>query len=235
MPIRSHDVFADIVPNLDPARNPFVKKFMEAEATGDLAIGVGPSLRDCPGKWREKFSHINGYKTMPLIVEIGCHSGKTLSDMASARPDCLFVGIDITFKRVIHTAERAKELGLKNVFAALANAGGLDELFAAGEVDGFVTFFPDPWLKKRHAHNRLYAPKFCTASWDALKPNGFLWLKTDHEPYFQDALVHTREQGFQVVDVLPILGSEDYKSTFLNRFELKGLPWYGQKWIKPDC
>lgn len=233
MPIRSHDVFADIVAKIDPDKNPFVRKFVDAQQTGSLPIAYGPSLRDCPGKWREKFSHIEGYESKPLVVEIGCHTGKTLVQMAAAHPEILFLGIDITFKRVLHSAEKAQKLGLKNVFTILANAGGLENLFVPGEVDGFVTFFPDPWSKKKHAHYRLYAPKFCQASWSALRAGGFLWLKTDHEPYFKDACVHTADHGFHHVDNLPLFGDEDFKSTFLVRFELKGQPWYGRKWIKP--
>lgn len=233
MPIRSHDVFADIVSQIDPDKNPFVRKFIDAHATGALPIACGPALKECPGHWREKFKHIEGYETKPLVVEIGCHTGRTLSQMAAAHPELLFLGIDITFKRVIHTAERAHKLGLNNVFTILANAGGLEELFDPGEVDGFVTFFPDPWSKKKHAHNRLYAPKFCKASWAALRPGGFLWLKTDHEVYFNDACSHVADQGFHASDVLPLFGSEDFSSTFMARFELVGQPWFGRKWIKP--
>lgn len=233
MPVRTHDVFSDIVAQIDPNKNPFVKKFVEAQASGSLPIAYGPSMKECPGRWREKFSHIEGYRTKPLVVEIGCHTGRTLCQMAEAHPEILFLGIDITFKRVIHTAERAQKLGLQNIFSILANAGGLEELFEPNEVDGFVTFFPDPWSKKKHAHNRLYAPKFCQASWTALRPGGFLWLKTDQELYYADACIHTANQGFQETITLPLLGGEDYRSTFLNRFELQNVPWHGRKWIKP--
>lgn len=234
MPIRSHDPFADVIAKIDPTKNPFVGKLVDAQTSGDLAVAYGPTLRQFPGHWRNQFTSVDGDRSqMPLVVEIGCHSGHTLTDMAKAHPETLFVGIDITFKRVINTAERAKELGLKNVFSILANAGGLDGLFAANEVNGFVTFFPDPWKKKKHAHNRLYAPKFCNAAWTILSPGGFLWLKTDQEPYFADACVHTADRGFHETAALPVLGEEDYSSSFMRRFQLKGLPWYGRKWIKP--
>lgn len=236
MPIRSKDPFEDLLKKLDPSFNLFVQKLADAQATGNLRVAFGPTLKDFAGKWREKFTEVEGDRTkMPLIVEIGCHYGHTLVDLARAHPEALFVGIDITFKRVVQTAERAKELGLKNVYSILVNAAGLNELFVDHEVNGVVTFFPDPWKKKKHAHNRLYAPKFCNDAWRILSPGGFLWLKTDQEPYFKDACIHTEDTGFVAVDTLPVLGDADFTSVFMRRYELQGLPWYGRKWLKTQA
>ncbi|MCX6117288.1 MAG: tRNA (guanosine(46)-N7)-methyltransferase TrmB [Proteobacteria bacterium] len=234
MPVRTTDVFANILEKMDTSMNPFVMKLVNAQESGDLLVGFGPKLKSHIGAWRNQFPDMPSTDvTRPLIVEIGCHYGHTIADIAVDHPDALFVGIDITFKRVINTAERAKKLGLKNVLSVLANAGGLEHMFAPGEVNGFVTFFPDPWTKKKHAHNRLYSPKFCEAVWQALSPSGFLWLKTDQRPYFDDALSHAAAQGFEVTQSLPVFSDKDYSSYFMRRFQLMGEPWYGQKWVKP--
>jgi tRNA (guanine-N7-)-methyltransferase len=233
MPVRSIDIFADVVSKFDKNCNAYVSKLVDAQSTGTLPVAIGPALRDFPGKWRSKFTAAAGDNlAKPLIVEIGCHTGHTICDMAEQTPDTLFVGVDITFKRVVQTAERARERGLKNIFVVLANARGLEGLFAPGEVSGFVTFFPDPWLKKRHAHNRLYAPKFCETIRSHLAADGFLWLKTDQKTYFDDACSFVNESGFQEVTSLPVFGDQDFSSFFLRRFELKGHPWYGRKWMK---
>ena len=235
MPVRSNDIFADVVAKFDKDCNAYVAKLVEAQNTGTLPVALGPTLRDFPGKWRSKFAAVTGDNlTKPLIVEIGCHTGHTICDMAEQTPDALFVGIDITFKRVVQTAERARERGIKNIFVILANAGGIQDLFAPGEVSGFVTFFPDPWLKKRHAHNRLYAPKFCETVRSHLALDGFLWLKTDQKPYFDEACGFVEATGFHEVTSLPVMGENDFSSLFLRRFELKGLPWYGRKWMKQN-
>lgn len=233
MPVRSTDVFADVVAKFGHNSNAFVGKLLDAQKTGTLPVAMGPALKSCPGHWRSKFSDVPGDTAkMPLIVEIGCHTGHTICDMAERHPEALFVGIDITFKRVVHTAERAVERGLKNVFVVLANAGGLAELFTPGEVNGFVTFFPDPWKKKKHEHYRLYSAKFCETVLSQLSPSGFLWLKTDHLPYFSDACRFVADAGFTEVKSLPVLQEGDFSSLFMRRFELKGLPWYGAKWVK---
>jgi tRNA (guanine-N(7)-)-methyltransferase len=232
MPVRSHDVFADLLEKIDPSINPFVLQLAQAQESGELPVAFGPKLKDFPGNWRSKFTQVESSEFKPLIVEIGCHYGHTLIDMASANPETLFVGIDITFKRVINTAQRAKAAGLKNIFIILANAGGLSELFSPEEVTGFVTFFPDPWKKKKHAHNRLYSPKFCESAWRILSNNGFLWLKTDHKEYFDSATEHALISGFLPTNNISVLGETDYSSNFMRRFELFGQPWYGMKWAK---
>lgn len=236
MPVRTNDIFEDVVAKFSKDCNAFVTKFMEGQTSGSLPIAMGPALRDFPGQWREKFLNCDADKAqkalMPLIVEIGCHTGHTLCDMAQAHPEALFVGVDITFKRVVQTAERARDRGLKNVFVVLANASGLKDLFAAKEVSGFVTFFPDPWKKIRHAHNRLYSATFCSTLWDQLGSGGFIWLKTDHLPYFTDACSLINQSGFHETSSLPVIGEADFSSFFLRRFELQKLPWYSRKWTK---
>jgi tRNA (guanine-N(7)-)-methyltransferase len=233
MPVRSTDVFVDVAAKFNKNSNAFVGKLLEAQNESLLQVVTGTALRSFPGQWRSKFKSRNvDQANRPLIVEIGCHTGQTICDMAEAHPEALFVAVDITFKRVYQTAERAEQRNLDNVYAVLANAGGLSDLFKPGEVSGFVTFFPDPWKKKKHAHYRLYAPEFCATAWDILSPGGFLWLKTDHLPYFTDACSFVESQGFKETDLLPVFESEDYSSLFLRRFDLKGMPWYNRKWQK---
>lgn len=233
MPVRSTNVFVDVAEKFHKNSNAYVGKLLDAQNQATLQVATGTALKSFPGSWREKFkSQTEEQAKRPLIVEIGCHTGQTICDMAEAHPESLFVAVDITFKRVYQTAERAEQRNLQNIYSVLANAGGLRELFHPGEVDGFVTFFPDPWKKKKHSHYRLYGPKFCSTAWELLVPGGFLWLKTDHLPYFTDACSFVENQGFNQTEVLPVFNSEDYSSLFLRRFDLKGIPWYNRKWLK---
>jgi tRNA (guanine-N7-)-methyltransferase len=233
MPIKSHDIFADVVSTFRNDCNAYVSKLIEAQNSGSLPVAIGPALRDFPGQWRQKFTAIDGdHSKKPLIVEIGCHTGHTICDMAESHPEVLFVGVDITFKRVVETAERAKSRGLKNIYVVLANAHGIDGLFQESEVTGFITFFPDPWKKKKHAHNRLYSEDFCSTIFAKLKSSGFLWLKTDQEPYFNNACEIAAKSGFQESSNIPVFDTQDFSSFFMRRFELQGLPWYGRKWLK---
>jgi tRNA (guanine-N7-)-methyltransferase len=45
--------------------------------------------------------------------------------------------------------------------------------------------FPDPWPKRRHHTRRVVDGEFLEAIYRSLIEGGELWVKTDHEAYFQ--------------------------------------------------
>ncbi len=239
MPLKHYDPFVSTAEALNAAVNPYVAMLREAQKTGDLPLAFGEELKEYPGHWLEKIANYYQRQTpfKGLIVEIGCHKGKTLVTMAKAHPDIAFLGIDITYKRVVTTAERAKRQGLNNVFSVLANAKALDKLFHAQEISGTVIFFPDPWLKKkRQAKNKLLSAEFTDCLISKTKQGGFLWLKTDHHPYFIDAEMHIEASGFHkfrstTEECQEILG-ETYSSTFEEYFTGQGLPFYSGQWLR---
>ena len=199
-------------------------------------MAFGSLLRDMPGAWREKIQSFHKTETAPqkLILEIGCHKGLTLSTMARALPDTGFVGMDITFKRIVTTAQRVNQLELKNTFCVMANAQGIEKLFAPGELDAVVIFFPDPWIKKvRQAKNRLVNGPFAAALAKVLAPGGMIWFKSDQEAYFQEASQVFAEQGFHptTIESSPLI-KQDFTSAFELRFGSQGLPTHGGMWLK---
>ncbi len=242
MPLMNPDPFKSRATELAAHVNPYVAKLIDSAATGALPLAFGPQLETFPGRWRERLAAAHGLSTPParLVVEIGCHKGVTLMAMAAAHPDFGFIGLDITYKRVVMAAERAAALGLKNVFFALANAKSFDRLFAVGEADAVVIFFPDPWCKKKsQAKHRLVGPLFTPRLHTVLRPGGLCWFKTDYHPYFEEAGAALTAAGFTALDPqLPgaadtVLGSGDFTSTFERRFQEQNLPTYGAKWLRP--
>jgi tRNA (guanine-N7-)-methyltransferase len=233
MPIRDHDPFANRAEQLDPRVNPYVALLAEAVRDGTLPILHGPALKEARGEWLPRIAKFHG-RDAPftrLVVEVGCHKGLTLTEMAKDQPDTAFVGVDITFKRVVTTAQRARELGLKNVFCVLANAASLDQIFAPCEVDGVVLFFPDPWVKKQsQAKNRLVNPAFAARLKTVLKGGGFFWFKSDQEPYLAQTTEHIEREGFVRADMVGKLFPRDYLSTFERRFAAQKLPTHGGAW-----
>jgi tRNA (guanine-N(7)-)-methyltransferase len=238
MPVRSTNPFEDINARVDTSKNAYIRRILDAQKEKTLPLAFGSAIKPFVGNWRQSIASFFGNSAPVLqprlIVEIGCHYGHTLVDMASDHPDALFLGVDITYKRVVSTAERIVDAGLKNVFVILANAKGLGDLFSPGEVDGFVTFFPDPWTKKKQAHNRLYSSEFCATVKEALSGDGFLWLKTDEKTYFENACDHVAQAKFFETQALPVLGQKDYSSAFMRRFDKQQRPWQGRKWLKSN-
>jgi len=233
MPVQSPDPFLKLSEHVDPHKNPYVARLLEFQENKDLPVLHGSNLKPWVGHWRDIFPEYFPESPPParLCIEIGCHYGRTLSEVAADHPDVGFIGIDITFKRVIKAAERAKRLGLRNVVTILSNAQGIDQLFAPGEIDGVITFFPDPWLKKRKAKNRLLDGSFGTAVHQCISAGGFFWLKTDQESYFNEACSHLEGAGMRPADTLEILGTKDYSSSFEQLFKSRGQPTFEQRLV----
>ncbi|MBM4250436.1 MAG: tRNA (guanosine(46)-N7)-methyltransferase TrmB [Deltaproteobacteria bacterium] len=234
MPVKHPNPFSYSTDGLSDQVNPYVAALRAANEDGSLALGFGRALEGSAGTWRQRvaayYGKADGYKR--LVIEIGCHLGKTLLEMAEANPDTLFIGFDITFKRVVTTAQRAKAKGLQNVFVVLANAAAIDQVFASGEVDGVVIFFPDPWVKKaRQAKNRLVDASFCQRLEGVLVKDGFCWFKSDQRPYFDVVAAHLRERGFvRQATERPEVFPRDHISTFESRFSQKNIDTYGGWW-----
>ncbi len=233
MPIRFHDPFADRAEKLDTRVNPYVALLSAGMKDGTLPILHGPALKDVRGTWRARVAEFYARPApfLKLVVEVGCHKGHTLVEMAADQPDTAFVGLDITFKRVVTTAQRAQELGLKNVFSVLANATALDQYFAPAELDGLVLFFPDPWVKKKsQAKNRLVNAAFAARLHAALSPAGFFWFKSDQEVYLRETTLYAENAGFVRAEAVGNSFPRDYLSTFEKRFAAQNLPTHGAAW-----
>jgi tRNA (guanine-N7-)-methyltransferase len=232
MPIRLEDPFQDPTTHLRPEVNPFLGRMREAVEAGTLPLLYGPALRPWTGQWRQWFAD-RDQPCKQLIAEIGCHKGDVLRRMATAHPETGFIGVDITFKRVVLTAEKAARDQLPNLLSILANARALDQLFGEGELDGLIVFFPDPWTrKKRQQKKRLLDRTFMERVCRCLKPGGFLWVKTDHEPYFQQICAAAEELPLQASAAASIWPDEDYTSRFEQFFQDSQQSTFAAIWHK---
>ena len=226
MPLRDRSPFDDHTAHLDAAVNPYVTPMRHAleekPATPEAhLIWHGPKLKDCRGHWRKQLGLPADGK---LLVEIGCHKGKNLLELAHLYPQAHCLGIDITLKRVVLTAQRAVVAGLANLSTIFANAKSLDLLFAPGEVDGYLVFYPDPWLKRRKAKNRLLDQSLANKLATTLKPGGFCWLKTDQAPYFEESRKAFLSVGLTCTSTPAELATGLSESTFERRFRHQGIP-----------
>lgn len=220
MPIRQPDPFKDPTVKLRMDVNPFVEELQNE----DLGIAYGEGLKKKPGNWLPEGQS-------KLYVEIGCYKGKTLIEMASHHPEDHFVGFDITFKRVVTTAKRARKYGLENITTSLANINpsSFAQLFKPGEIDVLMIFFPDPWSKKKKTTHRLVQKEFCEVAKKFLNPEGYLWFKTDQQPYFENASEALAQTGWHSCEKV-IFPDESYTTPFENTFQTQGLPTFEGVW-----
>jgi len=235
MPIRITDPFKDPTLNLRTEVNPFLGKMQDAlDGSSALPILYGPALQPWAKRWRNWFLEVNQLTAHEIIVEIGCHKGDVLKSMACNHPEKGFIGLDITFKRVVNTASKALQHQLSNIVSLLCNARALDQVFGAQEIDGFIIFFPDPWVrKKRQQKNRLLDLDFFQQMLSCLKPGGFVWVKTDHEPYFVDISTLAAQVGLlQSNEQASNITMESYTSRFEQHFRETGEPTFSGCWQK---
>jgi len=132
-----------------------------------------------PLDWPEVFG-----RQAPIEVEVGAGKGRFLLELAEARPDTDFLGVERAAKYHRLEAERAARRGLVNVRLLWTTAEDLlFRLLAPASVDVLYVLFPDPWPKKRHHKRRLFKPDVVEAMAEALVPGGRLLVKTDHPDY----------------------------------------------------
>ena len=110
------------------------------------------------GRWNQWAPHegfrVDSYKH--VVLDLGCGKGEYTVECAAARPDTLFIGIDVDGVCVVRCAERAIAQGVTNaVFVFNEEDRDLSDFFAEGELSAILLNFPTPFPKKKKAPLRL--------------------------------------------------------------------------------
>jgi tRNA (guanine-N7-)-methyltransferase len=176
-----------------------------------------------------RFPMVFDDNTKPVVMEIGSYLGKNLIEMATLVPAVNVLGLEITYKRAVKCARKIKNNDLKNARVSICDARVLLPEIPDSSLAGVCVFFPDPWPKARHEKNRLVRKEFFEILSKKLAPKGFLWFKTDHEPYFEYATEAARECGWRLSerDAQPeLLGQSSYVTVFEQMFMSRSEPLY---------
>jgi tRNA (guanine-N7-)-methyltransferase len=131
------------------------------------------------GKWNTEVFKREG----PLFLEVGSGAGHFMMEYCQKNPSHNFVGLDYRFKRSFSLAKKLAKLDYRNFRYLRAKGERVDFIFNENELDGIFYFFPDPWPKTKHLKKRLFQGPFLEACYKSLKPNGILYVKTDHDGY----------------------------------------------------
>ncbi len=120
----------------------------------------------------------------PLILEIGFGNGESLVEMASARTDLNFIGIEVHRPGVGRLLLEIEAHALNNIRVYCADATDiLERCIPDTSLHRVNLFFPDPWHKKRHHKRRLIQPAFVKMLADKLESDGILHIATDWPDY----------------------------------------------------
>ena len=100
-----------------------------------------------------------------LWVAVGCGKGKFTAETAAANPDVLMIAVERCREAMVVAMEKAKSMGLTNVFFIDMDVEKIEEIFAGFEIDRLFINFPDPWPRKKNAKRRLthrgFLDKYC--------------------------------------------------------------------------
>ncbi len=178
-----------------------------------LGVGYQPQVADLDAVFG---------RAAPKVVEIGFGMGGATADIAQARPDTDYLGVEVHGPGVGSLLKLVEERQLGNVRVIQHDAVEVfTHMLAPASLDGVHVFFPDPWHKKRHNKRRLIQPPFVALLASRIKPGGYLHLATDWEDYAiqmlevlsQEATLENTAEGYAP--------RPDYRP--LTKFEQHGL------------
>jgi len=132
------------------------------------------------------------------ILEIGFGMGASLAEMAAARPEVNFLGIEVHRPGVGNLLKLIEQNHLNNIRIICDDAVEvLNDAIPAASLSGVNLFFPDPWPKKKHHKRRIVQPQFVEQVHRVLKPGGVFHMATDWQPYAEHMLdVMQAAEGF---------------------------------------
>lgn len=186
---------------------------------------VIPNPEDLKGRWHEVFANDH-----PIYLEVGTGKGQFLAKMGGKYKEINFIGIEKYDSVIITAMQRVIDHQLENVKLIRADANGLLDFFAEGEISRLFINFTDPWPKKRHEKRRLTHEQFLKMYETILIPNGEIHFKTDNQGLFEYSLHSFSKYGMVLNNVSLDLHKSDFKDNVMTEYEekfaAKGMPIY---------
>lgn len=158
-----------------------------------------------------------GREERELFLEIGCGKGQFITGKAKKHPDADFIAIEGQETVILRALEKARELDdetgqLSNLRFMLTFVHSMDELFYEKQLSGIYLNFSDPWPKARHAKRRLtHRDRLRDYAW-ALKPGGFVEIKTDNDALYDFTLEEIEAAGYRITEQTRDLHGSGFES-----------------------
>lgn len=197
--------------------NPYILKMLDYP---EYLIFDKEEINKKKNKWNEHFKNDN-----PIYLEIGSGSGNFTNGMSEKYKDRNFIALELKFKRLVSSAEKAQRRNAKNIFFVRRRAEEVLDFIGENELSGIHINFADPWEEK--IKNRVIQPRLFKTLDVLLKKGGQIFIKTDHDGYYNDILEMVKElDGYEVVYYTPDLHASDkaadnIKTEFEQLFTIK--------------
>ena len=158
----------------------------------------------------------------PQVLEIGFGMGESTAEIAAARPDTDFIGVEVHTPGVGSLLKQLGERDLKNVRVIQHDAVEvLHHMLGESTLSGIHIFFPDPWPKTRHHKRRLIQPEFLRLLASRLRPGGYIHAATDWENYAEHILATFQNESLLENTATNYAPRPAYRP--LTKFEQRGL------------
>lgn len=162
----------------------FINPYIEKVENNPYIILDSNLMKEKKWAWKKYFGNAND-----IILEIGTWMGNTFSYEIEKSPHSNFIGMEIKYKRLERTTEKALNKGGKNFVLLKEYWEKIDTFLDKDEVSKTIIYFPDPWGKEnKQRKNRIISEDFLIKLAHITKAWWSLLFKTDHEWYFNDAL-----------------------------------------------
>ena len=158
----------------------------------------------------------------PRVLEVGFGMGDATAQIAAARPDTDFLGVEVHPPGVGALLQRIDAAQLTNLRIVQHDAVlVLQHMIAPRSLDGLHIYFPDPWPKKRHHKRRLIQPEFVRLAVSRLRTGGYLHCATDWQPYAEHMLDVLRAEPGLANTATDYAPRPDWRP--VSKFERRGL------------
>jgi tRNA (guanine-N7-)-methyltransferase len=160
-------------------------------------------------------------RPQPLEIELGCGDASFLLNYAKAHPERNFIGVERLGGRIRKLDRKGRRAGLTNLRGVRIESGYfLEYLVPPKSASALHIYFPDPWPKRKHLKNRFINECFPEIARRVLQPGGIVYLRTDHEDYFQQmTTVFAASDAFRPVETPEELSFvlTDFEAEFLKQ------------------
>lgn len=194
-----------MVPN-----NPYIEKVKQDP---NILIDVN-EIYSHNWKWSDFFGNSN-----PLVLEIGTWMWNFFGKQVWENPDKNYIWMEIRYKRLFSSAEKAREVMQDSNFVMLKDFWeNIDKIFMEEELSETYIFFPDPWARKdRQKKHRLMQAPLLENLYKRTKKWWKIIFKSDHKEYFDSTVEIIKEQGLWNIDI----HKHDYEKS--EHFDIKNI------------
>ena len=201
------------------------KKHLEErlEACGDKIIFMDREDRSFAVKTSDSVLDLKALfgSDRPVHMEIGCGKGKFICDIARQNSDINYLAVEKASNVIVDAAEKAIELGIKNVIFLRGGAEYLESYIPPHSIGRIYLNFSCPFPKKSYASHRLTHHRFLEIYKAIMQQGAEIHQKTDNMQLFEFSIEELSHTGFGIKNVSLDLHSSGFEGNIMTEYETR--------------